>query len=424
MNQSLANLGGLPYEMIFQILLKSNDLQTIARYCQTSQRAALVCQDENFWKLMYYQNYGRRPLPRGMTWKERFQQPVQISLPISVGVNHDGIIDNRGRLYMSGENDLGQLGTGRIGVSEENPVIVPFGSKVISISCGMGITGAVTEDGKVYVWGSNRERILIEESTEDIIGSPHLLKLPRRAVKISCGNYSFAVILDDLSVYFKAGQVMTAHMLTEIDMDKEWFSAFSIPNTSGIYKLNAVDIVVGESTFAAIDTNGKLYLWGRKMWERRDMKEYVLKSVHVPLPEPIKQVSLGRTNIIALTETGKVYSWQRGHIVKSYDTSPVDELGQTRLTTVHLAEIDKLEVKLPANIVQISTGLYRSSAVSENGKLYLWRQSFIRKVRNKILEIDIGFPVVFNLIYLDDLLMVAMTTDGYINMAVLSKRFI
>ncbi len=134
MNQSLANLEGLPYEIIFDILLKSNDLKTIASYCQTNKWASAVCEDEDFWKKMYYQNYGVSPLPEGMTWKERFQRPTQINLPISAGDHHDGIIDDQGRLYTSGDNNYGQLGNRQIEISSLDTVLVPFESKVISIS--------------------------------------------------------------------------------------------------------------------------------------------------------------------------------------------------------------------------------------------------------------------------------------------------
>ena len=74
---------------------------------------------------------------------------------VSLGMNFSAAITEDGSLYMWGENDSGQLGNGKTGLDTSSDVPVKIMDNVKSVSLGNGHSGALTEDGELYMWGSN-----------------------------------------------------------------------------------------------------------------------------------------------------------------------------------------------------------------------------------------------------------------------------
>ena len=164
--------------------------------------------------------------------------------PISVGNQHYAIIDDRGVLYMGGDNYGHQLG---IGTDEEvrTPIRLFFDKRVISVSCGDLFTIAITEDGKIYGWGG-----VIGESGE-LKNVPTIIEPLEsyRGVKVSCGGGGWAVILDDGSVYYS----VLGKGITKLE------TKGIIPSEDKI-----IDISVSDYHFAAVTKSGKLYFFGEE----------------------------------------------------------------------------------------------------------------------------------------------------------------
>ena len=68
---------------------------------------------------------------------------------VDLGYGHTGALSEEGCLYMWGKNDAGQLGI----EGEKNPVKVIEDVKEFSL--GWEHTGALTNDGILYMWGYN-----------------------------------------------------------------------------------------------------------------------------------------------------------------------------------------------------------------------------------------------------------------------------
>ncbi len=157
MNLNYLNL--LPDEMLLKLLSETDDLKSLFKWCQTSNRINQICKDEGFWHSKYRKDFGELILAEGETWKERYKQrKLNINSPISAGRDYYGIIDQKGNLYMVGNNRIGQLGVGKDIKESKIPLLVKFPcktQKVISISTGQEVSGAVTKDGKVYIRGDN-----------------------------------------------------------------------------------------------------------------------------------------------------------------------------------------------------------------------------------------------------------------------------
>lgn len=74
-------------------------------------------------------------------------------------------LSNDGLVFSWGLGDEGQLGHGNY-LTISSPLQVDFkGSKIHSISCGHSHSGAITEEGHLYLWGCNFDfRLMLDEN--------------------------------------------------------------------------------------------------------------------------------------------------------------------------------------------------------------------------------------------------------------------
>ena len=390
-----AYLDWLPDEALLELLIQTDDLDTLARWCQTSRRVAGLCQDEGFWRQKYLNDFqDSTPLTEGDTWRKRYKfiASTKRSSPVSAGTDHYGVIDEIGLLHMSGINDFGQLGDNTYQPSFV-PKVIPFTSKVISLSCGHQITGAVTKDGKAYIWGKNQPKIM--DVDLDRINLPQLLELPRKAIKIACGKASYAIILDDYSVYFKA----------------RFMDRLKIPASPHL-SIKVVDISVEDDSFMAASMDGGVYIWGAGYGKLGLLGVFAgkVEPLEYKLTEQIKQVSL-RSNHFYLVSFG-------GHVLELKGVGTPNPKIQA--------------VLIGHSVSYLSSGHLSTSAISKEGKVFFWGKSQVlagsigyesipRGARTRSglyvfnpTEVSISNLVVH--IANSDNFAVAITNDGYVNL--------
>ncbi len=220
---SQLNLSDIPSEIITEFLLKLN-LVDLQNFCKTSHAAMEYCKDDVFWKNKYQHDFPNSPSIKNLSWKERYKLVYSVpNSPISAGVSHFAIINDKNMLYMGGHcNSFDEYGRNYdYSKSLSNTPI--FSRKVKSISCGNYFTGAVTDNGKVFFWGKKLHGLLGETKHMTVV-EPVEFKIPGRAIKITCGPKTketfdlssfhrpgmetvilpmFAVILEDRSVFLR-----------------------------------------------------------------------------------------------------------------------------------------------------------------------------------------------------------------------------
>ena len=398
MDFSLNYLNLLPDEMLLKVLIETDDLKTLSKWCQTSKRVNRICQDKELWKRKYRKKYGlsgEETLMIGDTWKQRYERRVSfgINSPISAGFNHYGVIDQEGNLYMVGSNGWGQLGIGDI-LSSDTPILVKFPQKiqeVISISAGFRVTGAVTKDRKAYIWGSDNSGFLFAD--QDEIRLPKELKLPRagKAIKMEVDVTGYIVLLEDSSIYYSLVKSVNDRRLIKNHL-----------------KLEAIDVSISSNPGALsfITKNHKLYMLGSLSDFGFPDRLIHHRPVHILLPEPVVKVSMGLVHVMVLSTTGKVYTWGKN----SY--------GQLGLGNKN-AEIKSKLVKLPETIVQIEAKGHTSAALSDTGRLYIWGDNCMCGIGDQgeifLSPVEISFGVPINFVSIGSFSIIAVSSDGVVN---------
>jgi len=130
-----------------------------------------------------------------------WHRPTQVTLKeskplcariISAGEKHTIVVDLKGRIWVFGDNEYGQLGLGDY-QSRNIPTLLPLDIHVKDVSAGGGHTVVVDTEGEVWIWGSNRSGQLGLGNQTD---QPSPVRLPRiRAKSISAGK-SHTMLID------------------------------------------------------------------------------------------------------------------------------------------------------------------------------------------------------------------------------------
>ncbi|MCL1858318.1 MAG: hypothetical protein FWF92_03705 [Oscillospiraceae bacterium] len=248
-----------------------------------------------------------------------------IFIDVDANGYHTAAVSSDGKVY--------KWGTSNMGGQEHVPVDLP---PIVSVQCNVYATTVIDADGNVYKWGLNRNSIYNDDLFKNV-------KTKMAAVL----PYDTIVLGKDGNIY---GEVPRSNLNYKYKKQ---------PDIK-----NIKSICGGMMNVAAIDDNGKLYIWGEY--------DYIPGSpsiIDIPsnLP-PMEKVSISYDNMIGLGQNGKVYQWGRNSNIEylllnnkdldynySFDGSAevknCDEFAdalQNKIKTIYINGI--VDVKTDANI--------------------------------------------------------------------------
>lgn len=331
-----------------------------------------------------------------------------------------------GNLLACGQNDVGQLGFNPDDVPEKSrPALVADIKDVVDVKAGGMHSLALTKSGEIWSFGCNDEGALGRDTSEE--GSemqPAKITLPKKAVRISCGDSHSACLLEDGSVY-AWGSFRDAHGSMGLTVEGKKQSPIQV-----LPEIIAVDIASGADHFVVLEQSGKVFtigcgeqgqlgrasirtltgesrrgtktlltpgiitkkarnfianaVWasvyctflreastgdvygfGLNNYHQLTVKKGTNEFEHFPLltkMKNVKQVAGGSHHVVVLTNDKKVFSIGR----KDYGRLG---LGDVKNDVTELTEIKELADK---GIVSISCGAENSFGLSEDGKVYVW----------------------------------------------------
>lgn len=202
------------------------------------------------------------------------------------------------------------LATGA-GFAQSNPSPIPY--ETSKIEAGYGHSLAITQEGVLWSWGRNTYGALGDGTTTQRNSPVHLIFGPYTGLRfkaISASAHSAAIDTQGrLWVWGRndAGQVGDG---TTTNRNKP----LEIPVNGGLAKIASV--ACGESHTVAADIDGNLWAWGDNTYGALGNGSGVssLRPVAVPAPSgmgKIVQVAAGEGSSYALDITGKIWAWGR-----------------------------------------------------------------------------------------------------------------
>jgi len=299
-------------------------------------------------------------------------------------------------VFVFGRNDKGQLGL-PTNLKPSRPSSLPLdafrGQKVKMIASGTNHSLACTENGQVFAFGSNKDGLLGTGSGEDSSVPVPVQDLPNNIVFVACGERSSAAITQDGKLFtwgsnkdFQGGPGSLGYPS----------SKQATPNqvVKGLEGIIVKQITLGSMHAVCLTTDGEAYSWGRGAWGRLGRGDSSDSETPAKLDFNQKIVKLASTKTTSglVAEDGCVYMWGKNEtfLLGADSTGTLfgggNFDGTSAPTRMGLPTDDKF--------VDISIGENLAAAVTESGEVWTWGKNIQppRKIKGiqDVVEIDVG----------------------------------
>ncbi|BFZ10136.1 hypothetical protein BsWGS_13176 [Bradybaena similaris] len=232
---------------------------------------------------------------------------------IACGDEHTALIVESGRVFMFGLNDWGQLGLGqevKPGINKPSCIKTLKHEKSKLVACGRSHTIISTEAGHIYSFGSNSEGQLGIADAPDQYAPRHIVTLePANYKMLTAGSDSSMALTEDGRLFVWGG-----------NEDGKLGLGEDLQNASMPEQLHfdhpVVCVACGYYHTAVVTGDGKLYTMGEADGGKLGLPEDV-ENTKVPnhvssIPDPVKWVACGSSHTVALTEFGECYVFGEG----------------------------------------------------------------------------------------------------------------
>lgn len=265
-------------------------------------------------------------------------------------------------LNMVGENSSGQLGDGTT-VSKSSPVQISNSFDWAAISCGVGFTGALKNNGELYTWGANLVGQLGNNTRLDS-NMPTQIMTDKIFRNIFCGNFNSVAITNDGRLWM-------------------WGSNFNghLGDNTRNARSSPVQTIAGGTTWvqascsltnsAGVKRDGTLWIWGENFSGNLGINaglSYTGPAV-LSVSSPVQTIA-GGTNwssvncgggfVVATKKDGTLWTWgagtfgQLGNGSATHKSSPVQTYYATN------------------NWTSASAGQNHAAGIKSDGTLWLW----------------------------------------------------
>jgi len=234
-------------------------------------------------------------------------EDLPLIVELAIGAYHTAALDINGKLHGWGSNEYGVI------EFINSPDDLP---KMVSLKAKAYKTVALSEDGKIFSWGNSNQGAQKDVPlnmgivTQIAAASYHSVALNSEGKAFSWGAFSEnqpPAIDEGVSVLMVASTESGVACLgmdgkiygdtRQIQLEKKFKPKPEMPEIKKIF--------AGNANFAAVDANGKIYVWGEY-----DETAGGCSVVNIPssLP-PIVDIAFEQYGISCLGKDGKIYAW-------------------------------------------------------------------------------------------------------------------
>ncbi|XP_039198085.1 X-linked retinitis pigmentosa GTPase regulator isoform X4 [Crotalus tigris] len=280
-------------------------------------------------------------------------------LHMSCGDEHTSVVTENGKLYMFGSNNWGQLGLGtKNTVSKPTCVKVLKPEKVKLAACGRNHTLIYTEKGNLYATGGNSEGQLGLGDTEER-SAFHLVSYftsQHKIKQLAAGSYTSAALTEDGQLFMWGD-----NSEGQIGLGNE--ANVCIPHQVDVGK-PVFWISCGYYHSALITCDGELYTFGESDNGKLGLSLEQLKNNRVPqlvsgIPSRVNKVACGGGHTVALAG-GEVYTFGLGQYGQLGLGTFIFETSEPKIVN-HLEK---------HKICNIASGENHTALITENGLMY------------------------------------------------------
>ena len=240
------------------------------------------------------------------------KSPVQIMIDaIDIGTGHYSsfAVKVDGTVWGWGQNTTGQIGTAITALRVRTPKRIEGlgGVSIVDVAGGRNHVIALSDDGRVYAWGSNAYGQLGNATWHDS-STPVLVSSLTDIVAIFAGRDHSLAVRGDGSVWawgYNGHGELGDGTITNRN------APVRVLRATGTALANIVQVGAGANHSLALRSDGTLWAWGRNNFGQLGDGTFTTRrrAVQVLGVTDAQQVAGGRQNSIAVTTGGEVFTW-------------------------------------------------------------------------------------------------------------------
>ncbi|XP_032385019.1 X-linked retinitis pigmentosa GTPase regulator isoform X2 [Etheostoma spectabile] len=231
---------------------------------------------------------------------------------VACGRDHTIVCTRQGSVFVAGSNQEGQLGLGHCNNTTSFHLLHPFCDRapIKMLSAGCNTSAALTEDGRLFMWGDNAVG-QIGLGDEEFAAEPREVDVREAVIWVSCGYHhsAFVTVDGDLYTFGESGN-------GRLGLQVEQLGNHRVPQqVQGILGRVTQVCCGGEHTVALTEEN--VYTFGRGQYGQLGHGTFLFE---VDLPKPlehfcnssIKHIACGENHTAVITKSGFLYTFGDG----------------------------------------------------------------------------------------------------------------
>uniref|UniRef100_A0A7N9DEP2 X-linked retinitis pigmentosa GTPase regulator n=1 Tax=Macaca fascicularis TaxID=9541 RepID=A0A7N9DEP2_MACFA len=238
-------------------------------------------------------------------------KPEKVKLA-ACGRNHTLVSTEGGNVYATGGNDEGQLGLGDTEERNTFRVISFFTSehKIKQLSAGSNTSAALTEDGRLFMWGDNSEgQIGLKNVTNVCV--PHQVTIGKPVSWISCGYYHSAFVTTDGELY-----VFGEPENGKLGLPNQLLSNHRTPQLVSEIPEKVIQVACG-GEHTVVLTENAVYTFGLGQFGQLGLGTFLFETSEPKVIENIRDhtisyISCGENHTALITDIGLMYTFGDG----------------------------------------------------------------------------------------------------------------
>lgn len=259
------------------------------------------------------------PAPLAITLPDGFERTI---VSVAAGLIHGSFLTEDGDVYVWGFGNFGRLG---LGDEETRTVATKLEAlneeTVVVIDHGNGASFAITDAGALYGWGQNTSGQLGLGDENNRL-TPTVIDIDgKTVVAVSSGTAHTLALTSDGSVYGFGSNRDGQAAPTVLDGPADPTNEVLVPTRIEGLPDDILAVTADTQTSFAVTADGQLFGWGENSFGQLlvgtdngdgtfvSTDDKVLIPIELPVPGDVVDVKAGARWVAALTADGKVYLW-------------------------------------------------------------------------------------------------------------------